>query len=102
MKISKHQQGFGTIELLVIMVIVVVIAFVGYSVYNRQTKPTDTSSTVHQTDTTDSSKANDVAAAPSINSTSDLDKAAAALDKTDPDASNKADTAQLDSQLASF
>ncbi len=105
MRIHTNQSGFSVIELAIVVVVVAVLGFVGYSVYNRQnTKTADSSPTTStsQTASSSSAKANDLAAVPNVSSTSDLDKASATLDQTDPGGSNNIDASQLDTQLANF
>jgi len=101
MKIRTNQSGFSAVELLIIVAVVAVLGFVGYSVYNRQqteTADTDTSQQASE----QSATASDVKSAPNISSTSDLDKASATLDQTDPGGSNNTDAGELDSQLSAF
>jgi prepilin-type N-terminal cleavage/methylation domain-containing protein len=101
MRAKTNQSGFSAVELVIVLAVVGVLGFVGFSVYNRQqTKTTDTGTT--QANNGQSAKANDVASAPNISSTSDLDKAATMLDQTDPSGSNNSDAGQLDSQTANF
>lgn len=101
MKYRTNQSGFSVVELAIVVVIVAVLGFIGYTVYNRQNNKTASTTTV-TTASTNPAKANDVASAPNINSTSDLDKAQATLDQTNPSGSNNTDATQLDAQLANF
>lgn len=94
MSLRTNQSGFSVIELAIAIVIVAIIGFAGYSVYHRQHNQSAVAS--------QPATASDVPAAPAVSSTSDLDKAAAALDQTDPGGSNNTDAAQLDSQIANF
>jgi prepilin-type N-terminal cleavage/methylation domain-containing protein len=91
MKYSK-QNGFSIVETLIVLLVIAVLGFVGYKVYSRQhdNKATTTASSQPASSAT----ANDVAKAPDIKTTGDLDKAAATLDQTDPAASNS-DSSQL-------
>jgi len=101
MRIRTNQAGFSVVELLIILIFVGVLGFVGYTVYHRQhTKTADTAGS-SQADNNQPTT-NNVASAPSISSTSDLDKAAATLDQTDPSGSNNADASQLDSQTTNL
>lgn len=100
MRIRNNKSGFSAIELVIVVVIVGVLGFVGFSVYNRQQTKTADNGTEQSSE--QSATANDVQAAPQIKSTSDLDKASAALDKTNPEGSNKTDSAQLDNETSAF
>lgn len=102
MGIRTNQSGFSGVELAIVLAMVGVLGFVGYDVYNRQNTKMADSSNTSQTARAESPQATDVATAPSVNSTSDLDKASAMLDQTDPSGSNNTDASQLDSQLAIF
>lgn len=100
MKLRVNQSGFSAVELIIILVVVGALGFVGYTVYNRQ-QDNKTDSTSQQTKE-ESATASDVRSAPEIRSTSDLDKASATLDQTDPGGSNNTDASQLDSELSAF
>lgn len=100
MKIRTSQSGFSAVELVIVVAVVAALGFAGYSVYNRQNTKTADNSGTSQTST--SGSANDVASAPVVSSTSDLDKASATLDQTNPSGSNNTDAGQLDSQLSTF
>ncbi len=102
MKTPSNQSGSSIIELLIIAVIVAGIGFGGYLVYHRQHTKTAARIAAPLSTSSTSSNTSNVAAAPTVNSTSDLDKAQAALNQTDPSGSNNTDTSQLDSQLANF
>lgn len=104
MSIRTNQSGFSAFELIIVLAVVGALGFVGYSVYNRQNAQTTVSpdTDTSQAANSQSSKANDVASAPKISSTSDLDKASATLDQTNPSGSNNTDASQLDSQLTAF
>jgi prepilin-type N-terminal cleavage/methylation domain-containing protein len=90
MRRISSQHGFSIVETLLVVAVVVVLGLVGYKVYHRQHDTTATNSS----QSTGSATANDVASAPEVKSTSDLDKAATTLDQTDPAASNS-DSSQL-------
>lgn len=92
---KRNSGGFSVIELLVIVAVVAIVGLLGYTIYNRQHKTTPAPPVGSKSNTT-------TASAPQINSTSDLDKAQAALDQTDPGSSNSNDTSQLNSQLSGF
>ena len=102
MRTRTNQAGFSVVELVIVLAVVGVLGFVDYSVYNRQNTKTADSSTTGTSQTASAAKANDVASAPTVSSTSDLDKASATLDQTDPGGSNNTDASQLDTQLANF
>lgn len=86
-----NQKGFAAFELIVLAGVVIIVALAGWNIYRLQQSNGSVS-------TTETVKA--VPSAPAIISTSDLDQAATALDRTQLDSS--ADTAQLDKDLASF
>lgn len=89
-----RQKGFSIVEIVLAVVILGIIGFLGYTFYsNSQTKST-------ASNTSQSATANDVATAPNISSTADLDKAQALLDQTNPGSTT--DASQLDSQLSNF
>lgn len=86
---QARKSGFSIIEIIVVVAVVGLLGFVGYTFYAKQ------SSKVAQTATTAT-----VPAAPEINTAADLTKAEKALDSTA--GANASDTAQLDTELASF
>ena len=86
-------QGFGLLGLLAIVGIIVVAALIGWYVYQHQQKSDETTALSTQT-------TQPIPDAPAVSQTSDLEKAAQALDKTQIDSS--VDTAQLDKELAAF
>lgn len=97
MTTRKNQIGFSIIEIIIGLVVVSLIGFVGYTFYTRQqaanNKTTSTNSVATQVS---------VPTAPTISSTSDLDKAGTTLDQVNVDGSNSSDSSQFDSQLSSF
>lgn len=95
MSFRKNNAGFSAVELVIILVVVSALAFVGYMVYSRQQadKAADGG-------TSQSAVANDVPAAPEIESADDLDKASATLDDINLD--DNGDQSQLDSELSAF
>jgi prepilin-type N-terminal cleavage/methylation domain-containing protein len=98
---NTSQRGFSIVETLLVVAVLVALGLVGYKVYNRQHN--DSSSDQAATaQNSGSATASNVASAPAINSTSDLDKASATLDQTNPDSSNSSDAGQLTSQANSF
>lgn len=102
MRIRKQQSGFAVLELVLVIVIIAAIVVAGLWVYNRNKSGngTETASTTPTT-STQSPVAHNVSTAPTINSTSDLDKALATLNQNNPATTNSSDQSQLDSQ-ASF
>ncbi|MES2971285.1 MAG: hypothetical protein V4702_03130 [Patescibacteria group bacterium] len=101
MKLRTNQSGFSAVELIIILAVVAGLGFVGYTVYDRQPDKKTTDNTSQQPKN-ESATATDVGSAPEIKSTSDLDKASATLDQTDPDGSNSTDASQLDSEVSTF
>ena len=87
------QKGFALFESLVIVGVIAIVAVAGWNIYQRQQKNGSISSTTEKT-------VKVVPGAPAIASVGDLDKASQALDQTQID--TVSDTAQLDSDLASF
>ncbi|MBP7760565.1 prepilin-type N-terminal cleavage/methylation domain-containing protein [Candidatus Saccharibacteria bacterium] len=84
----RRQSGFSIIEVVLVFAVVVVVGLVGYNLYNMQQARNEQTATTQQK----------AAAMPeSINSTSDLDAAAKALDATQLD--SNADTATLENDL---
>jgi Tfp pilus assembly protein PilV len=88
MRTNTPQAGFSIVETLIVVVVLVALGFVGHKVYDRQHATTTASQS------TGSATANDVAAAPDVKTTSDLNKAATTLDQTDPGTS-ASDSSQL-------
>lgn len=101
MKLAKSQTGFSAVELIIILAVVGILGFVGYTVYNRQ-QDEKTSGSTSQSVNEESATATDVGSAPEIKTTSDLDKASATLDQTDPGGSSNRDASRLDSELSTF
>lgn len=102
MPYRTNEAGFSVFELVMVIAIVAILGLAGYSIYSRQNAKTTNGSSTSQASNSATAKANDVASSPNIRTTSDLDKAAATLDQTDPGGSNNTDANQLDSQLANF
>ncbi len=97
----KNQTGFSAVALILILAVMAGVGFAGYSFYSRQSaKTADT--TNQQNSAQPASSSSSVKPAPKITETSDLDKAQKILDETDPAASSKADSKQLDSELTAF
>ncbi len=89
---SARSQGFSIIEVVMVIGFLFLIGMVGYVMLNRSgNMGSDQSPT-----------ASDVQMAPSITTVADLDSAWKLLDGINPDASNKLDVEQLDSQLTAF
>lgn len=91
----RRQSGFATLELILVAVVVALIGYVGFKYYQQRQKPAPTAATTPAAITAATPTA------PQINSTSDLDKASAALDQTNVDASSS-DSSQLSSQTSNF
>lgn len=98
MKSRLNQKGFASWELLLGVLIIAVIVFAGYHVYKSHTASTVATSNSSHTTTNSGSTSVIVPNAPAVSSTSDLDKASAALNQTDPNSSNAPDSSQLSSQ----
>jgi prepilin-type N-terminal cleavage/methylation domain-containing protein len=99
MNINKNQFGFSAVEVVLVLAIVGVLGYVGYFVYSKNGETNNDTATTQTTESVNTStSATDVAEAPDIKNTSDLDKAQATLDATDP--SSSTDTTQLNSQLS--
>ena len=94
----KNQSGFSLVEVCVIVVVLVLVGFVGYTVVNRSNDKSQTTPTSQASK--QSATANDVAEAPAVASTDDLNTAASTLDSMDVD--SQSDTARLDAELAAF
>jgi|JI6StandDraft_1071083.scaffolds.fasta_scaffold389612_2 Tfp pilus assembly protein PilV len=88
----KRTSGFSIVEALIGVTVVVLIGLVGYNLYSMQQSR---NASVNE----QQSVANETPAAPEINDTADLDKAAATLDQINPEA-NDIETAELDSEAA--
>ena len=92
--ISRQQSGFGQVIVLVLLLAVLaVIIFIGYRIYDNQLTDKVTSDITSQSDDT---------AAPTIQSTSDLDKASAMLDQVNPDSNDQGDASTLDAEFNKF
>jgi prepilin-type N-terminal cleavage/methylation domain-containing protein len=100
MRASTKQPGFSIVELVIVVAVIGLLGVLGYVGYNTYTHKTASTSASQAASTP--ATASDVASAPAINSTSDLDAAAATLDQTDPSGSNNTDASQLDAQAANF
>lgn len=95
----KDNPGFAAMEGLLILVILAIVGFAGYKVEQAR----------NNTNKLNQESASQQVAVPSsgagvpsvVNSTSDLDKAASALDKDNSD-DNSADVSQIDSQSSAF
>ena len=87
------QKGFALFEALLIVSVVAIVALAGWNIYERQQKNGSGGSSIEKT-------VKVVPGAPVVATASDLDNAAQTLDQTQIDTAS--DTAQLDSDLASF
>jgi hypothetical protein len=93
MKIVKNQQGFGTVEILILGVVIIAIAGVGYVVLNRQNSKLSNSPSAKPA-------AVETKMPDKITSKSDLIKAGKALDQQQIDA--KLDPNQLNQDIKSL
>lgn len=84
----RKQSGFSLIEVVLVLAVVVIVGLVGYNLYNMQQARKEDTVASQQKITTPPA---------SINSTSDLDASAKALDATQLD--NTADTTTLENDL---
>ena len=98
MKVSKNSKGFAVFEMILIVGVVGILTFAGWTVYNRNQDKKDTAST--SSSQTASSSKSDVASAPDVKTSKDLDTAQKTLDGTNVESST--DDTQLDQDLASF
>jgi Tfp pilus assembly protein PilV len=102
MKSLDNQKGFSSVlEVSLIILVVAIAAFVGFYVYNNQQSKEETDTSTQQVEKSESATANDVAKAPEINNTADLNKSIETIDKTDPGASNS-DVNALNNQTSGF
>jgi len=92
-----RERGFTMVEGVVIVIVVLVLASVSYMAYKRMKQQDSTKKDT----TSEQSSSADTPSAPTVNNTSDLDEATAALDKTNLDAS-ATDSADLDKELNNF
>lgn len=93
---NRNHQGFSLIEVVIVVIVVGLIAALGYVAWNKfanQDAQTETS-------TSQSATAEDVPAAPQIETTDDLDEASTTLDQIDVNGSG--DDAQLEREVESF
>ena len=91
---TRNQSGFGGVEMLLVVIVVALIGALGLVFYNRN-------NALIANNGGQSPVASDVQSAPEIQSASDLEKAEAVLDQTDPSAS-EVDASQLDALSAEF
>ena len=97
--IGQSQTGFSAVELIIVVTVAGVLGIAGFTVYNKQQDEKKAAGT-SQAGNQQARSTDDEPEAPEINSTGDLDKASAALDKTDTDSDS--DSSQLDSELNTF
>lgn len=88
----KRVHGFSIVEVLIVVAVLVLVGLVGYNLYSMQQARSDSAADQQAV-------AKETPEAPTINDTSDLDKATATLDQIDPEA-NDLESAQLDSEAA--
>lgn len=92
MRRSTLRAGFSAVEIVIVVALVAVVGFLGYTFYNSYQDKKATESTA----------VTDVADAPTITTTSDLDKASATMDEAGLEESNNDDLSELDSELSEF
>lgn len=110
MKRSTRQSGFAVLEVILVVAVLAAAGLTAWWVYNRQPSATKTvaSTDASQGGGTSASAidkspvANNVAAAPQVRSSADLNGALQTLDQTDPSAQNNNDSAQLNSSATGF
>ncbi len=89
---QTNQSGFSLFELVVAVAVLSIVGLGGWNIYQRSH---------HKTGEVNATKvAQTLSSVPVITPPTDLDKASQSLDQTATDSSG--DTAQLDSDLASF
>ncbi len=88
----KPSRGFSLVEILIFAAVIVLVGLISYNLYSMQ-QARNKSLTEQQ------STAAAIPAAPPVNSTEDLDKAASVLDSIELDA-NAGDTSKLDAEAA--
>lgn len=96
---KSQKSGFTIMEIIIVVVVLVVVGLLGYVAYTRFFAP-DANNTSQQESLNEQNSDGSTADAPEINSTEDLDSAAAALDKADLDTTSDSNTLQSD--LGSF
>jgi len=94
MKTSSRQSGFSAVLIIVIIAVVGLLGYLGYILYNNL--QSDTANTSAE----QSAIAEDVEAAPEVNSSEDLDTALTALEETDTESGD--DNTELESRLSTF
>ena len=101
---KQSQAGFAVVELAVIVVVLAGLGGISYFVWSQhqdKNKHTPTVSSVTAPAVASQSTSPSTPTAPQVNSASDLNSAAQALDQTDTSASNS-DSSQLSSQASGF
>ncbi|HSX27154.1 MAG TPA: hypothetical protein VLG25_00025 [Patescibacteria group bacterium] len=99
MKYQKNSLGFAAVEGILIAVILAAIGLVGWKVYSTKNSTDEINSNTAAVLQQPASSTADV---PSINKTSDLDKAEQALNQYDSTPQDNSDSGQLDQQLSTF
>ncbi|GEM_PF-1034304 len=117
MKRTSRESGFAMLEVFLVVAVLVAAGFTAWWVYERQpgaSKTVASTETLPGSTTTSpsgvssataankSTVATNVAAAPQVKSTNDLNSALQTLDQTDPSAQNNGDSAQLNSNTSDF
>lgn len=91
MRRNNQQSGFSAVEIIIVIVIVAVMGFLGYTFYNNYTDKAAKDTTAAEVETKE---------APTITTSSDLDKASTAMDDSNLDAENDDDLSELDGAMA--
>lgn len=98
---TKRNNGFALLEVIVVVVIVGLVALVGVKVYGAHQDKTANQTGVSQAENQAQLQAA-TASVPEIKSAADLDRASQVLDQNDPGAVNSNDSAQLDKDIDSL
>ena len=96
MRKPQHQSGFAIVELVLVVAVLTAAVLTGWWVYQHQQTPA--ASTSSSKSVSSSPVANDVAPAPQVQSTSDLDKAMQTLDQNSSSNDDNSDLSQLNNQ----
>lgn len=95
---DNQQAGLGHIVVIALLVLVLaIIGFIGYKLYMH---PSDGQSAIEPASSSPTASELTASDAPTVQSTSDLDKASGILDQVDTTSQSSNDSKQLDSQLS--